>query len=449
MAQQLYFSRDSKMFVEFGGVDTATTRTVGALWEVPILDGFSFSQATNSSEITLAEMESTGGTSRRGRRLFNDSLAPVEWSFSTYMRPFKSAGGGNANDADSAAEVHSVEEAFWALMACADTYTANSFTRIANPVAGPVVTPGTGSETITFAESNRSVMPTCTLYFFINTAADNPVVYKITNAAVNEAGIDFDVDGIATINWSGFGKEITDFSGSVHRDATLPIHTDTTADSTVMAKGDIWIDSDNDDAFHLMSNVTSSNEASVQAIDEGTSATNNFIRNRLTQLAIIADDTNTFPGASSDGVYTLTLTGGNITITNNITYLVPEELGLVNKPIENITGARSVSGSFTCYLAYEDTGGNNGTSTDFFNDLTTSTSLEQVVNKFDLIFKVGGSTTDNSVPAVQFHLDKAHIEIPSHSIEDVISLETTFHGLGESIGDTDEVAITYYGPTPA
>ena len=100
MAQQLYFSRDSKLFVEWSG-------TTG-LWEVPILDGFSFSQATNASEITLAEMESTAGSSRRGRRLFNDSLAPVEWSFSTYMRPFKSAGGGSANDADSATEVHSV-----------------------------------------------------------------------------------------------------------------------------------------------------------------------------------------------------------------------------------------------------------------------------------------------------------------------------------------------------
>jgi hypothetical protein len=39
MAQQLYFSRDSKMFIEFDGV----------VWEVPVLDGFSFSQATNST----------------------------------------------------------------------------------------------------------------------------------------------------------------------------------------------------------------------------------------------------------------------------------------------------------------------------------------------------------------------------------------------------------------
>ena len=78
MAQQLYFSRDSQMFLEVGS----------QVWKIPVLDGFSFSQATNTSEITLAEMEATDGTSRRGRRAFNDSLAPVDFSFSTYIRPF-------------------------------------------------------------------------------------------------------------------------------------------------------------------------------------------------------------------------------------------------------------------------------------------------------------------------------------------------------------------------
>ena len=82
MAQQLNYTRDTKMFLVFDG----------HAWHIPILDGFSFSQATNSSEITLSEMESTSG-SRRGRRAFNDSLAPAEWSFSTYVRPFASAGG--------------------------------------------------------------------------------------------------------------------------------------------------------------------------------------------------------------------------------------------------------------------------------------------------------------------------------------------------------------------
>ena len=74
MANNLFFSRDTRVLVEADS----------AVWEIPVLDGFSFSQATNSSEISLNEMESTSGVSRRGRRMFNDSYAPAEWSFSTF-----------------------------------------------------------------------------------------------------------------------------------------------------------------------------------------------------------------------------------------------------------------------------------------------------------------------------------------------------------------------------
>ena len=88
MANDLFFSRDTRVVVSDGT----------AYWEIPVLDGFSFSQATNTSEISLAEMSSavSGNKSRRGRRMFNDSYAPAEWSFSTYARPFKSATGNIA-----------------------------------------------------------------------------------------------------------------------------------------------------------------------------------------------------------------------------------------------------------------------------------------------------------------------------------------------------------------
>jgi hypothetical protein len=82
MAEFLHFSRDTKVYIEKDK----------RLWSIPVLDGFSFSQATNSSEITLNEMEDSTGRSRRGRRLFNDSLSAAEWSFSTYVRPFKAKG---------------------------------------------------------------------------------------------------------------------------------------------------------------------------------------------------------------------------------------------------------------------------------------------------------------------------------------------------------------------
>ena len=89
MADQLYFSRDTRLFVQMRNQDAEDDGTAGAgsVWELPVLDGYSFSQTTNTSEILLSEMESTTGVSRRGRRMFTDSLAPAEWSFSTYIRP--------------------------------------------------------------------------------------------------------------------------------------------------------------------------------------------------------------------------------------------------------------------------------------------------------------------------------------------------------------------------
>ena len=117
--------------ITIGGVDAAggsgaTARTGCGVWELPVVDGFSFSQATNTSEITLNEAVSSGGISRRGRQMFTDSFAPAEWSFSTYARPFKSSGGGkDVGDADRTTQrTHAVEEVLWASMVGGARYLA-------------------------------------------------------------------------------------------------------------------------------------------------------------------------------------------------------------------------------------------------------------------------------------------------------------------------------------
>jgi len=393
----LYFSRDSKMYVEIGS----------NVWEIPVLDGFSFSQANNSTEVTLSEMEDTSGTSKRGRRVFNDSLAPVEWSFSTYARPFLSEGSTAAGNAekDGTDKHHAVEEILWALMAGSATYTAPGGSQATaltgltfSSTATPNTTAGTGMSALDFNSSNKATLGTANIYFSLDDGGSDPVVYKLTEAVVNEASVDFDVDGIATIAWSGFGKTLTEDSKP------------------------------------------------TRTVFEAINSTNNYIRNRLTQLAVTAGDTTTFPGSGS-GVYTLTLTGGNITISNNISFLTPETLGTVNLPIGHVTGARSVSGSFTCYLGL-DSGTNTGTSTDFFNDLTSAASRDKIVNAFDITFKLGGVGTSSSVPVYQFNFPTAHLEIPAHSVEDVISLETSFQALPSTIGSTNEVAVKFAGVTP-
>ena len=201
MAQQLYFSRDSKMFLEFDSF----------VWEIPVLDGFSFSQATNSSEITLNEMESSAGVSRRGRRAFNDSLAPGEWSFSTYVRPFTAAGASQGSgSADAAAEVHAVEEVLWALMAGANNYTSSKYDKGGTDV----LVPGGSNMTVNFDSSNVAQLSTFNLYFVLGDA--NRTVMKLDGCVVGEASLDFDIDGIATIAWSGNAANIVDFTGSTH-----------------------------------------------------------------------------------------------------------------------------------------------------------------------------------------------------------------------------------------
>ena len=347
MAQQLYFSRDTKVFIKKGST----------VWELPVLDGFSFSQATNSSEITLAEMESTGGVSRRGRKQFNDSLAPAEWSLSTYVRPSGPA-----------------------------AYTGFTFT--------DQFTADTTDLNIDFSESNKSTLGTAEIFFVLGNA--NKKVYKLTGCVVNEASLDFDIDGIATINWSGMGSEIIDDTAT-----GIPVAT----------------------------------------VTEALTATNNFIRNRLTTLTVIPTTQNPTGDGSNEleASYALTLTGGNITMSNNVTFITPEEIGLVNTPIGHVTGTRSVSGSMTCYLS-KDTGLNTHSS-DLWQDLKAITNV--VTNSFALNFQIGGTTS--GTPRLEVTMPTCHLDIPTHSIEDVIAVETGFNALPSTIDGTNEATITYHG----
>ena len=75
-----------------------------------------------------------------------------------------------------------------------------------------------------------------------------------------------------------------------------------------------------------------------------------------------------------------------------------------------------------------------------FEDLVGD--INTIINKFALTFDIGGKTTK---PRLQFKMPVCHLEVPSHSIDDVISLETNFHGLGSTIGESDEVTLKYFG----
>ena len=373
MADTFYFSRDTKLVLE---------DSQGVGYNIPVLDGFSFSQATNTTEVTLNEMATAAGASRRARQMFTDSYAPAEWSFSTYIRPFTSGGGGTGGEHSSAFS-HVVEEALWNALA--------GSAAIGESGAGFSAPDANGAD-LSFANSNKTTLDTFDLYFEMGSGKTNPTIYKIEGCVVNEVSIDFDIDGIATANWSGFGQIITE-------------------------------------------------ESSMATIDisEGTAAgdTNNFIRNRLTDLAVTAT-----AAGNIETLYELTLTGGNITIGNNITFLTPETLGIVNQPLGHVTGTRSVSGNFTCYL---NTPASGNSSADLFEDIIGSTSV--ITNDFNLVFTVGGTVGHTAGgPSFKVILPTCHLEVPTHSIDDIVSLETTFHALPTSVDGTDEATIEFKGP---
>tara|TARA_B100000900_G_C20587326_1_gene720139 strand:- start:743 stop:2170 length:1428 start_codon:yes stop_codon:yes gene_type:complete len=473
MATNLFFSRDTKVYVElFNGAGAST-----GVFEIPVLDGFSFSQTQNSTEVTLAEMESSAGVSKRGRRVFNDSLAPVEWSFSTYVRPFESAGedvAGNANKrtGTNGHTQHAVEEALWAMFVGAADYVAT--TTSADATLTGITSDSTDMD-IDFSNSNKSLLGVGNIYFSLSDADANPKVYKCTDAVVNEASLDFDIDGIATINWSGFASTLVEASKP-----TRTVFEGINATNNYIRNRLTQLTIDSADPVTFPGNqtsvtgITKGSTTSFAAAGHGLSAGDSiaFIGNTgitdsgaeafgsKTFTVLAATDANNFTvnvnssgfansyGGSGtsvgDGVYELTLTGGSVTMTNNITYLTPETIGSVNTPIGHVSGARSISGGFQCYLAF-DTTDNDGTSTDFFNDMTSATAKTKVVNSFATTFKVGGSS---ATPRLELNFPTAHFEIPAHSIEDVISLETTFQALPSTIDSTNEAAIKYVGLTP-
>jgi len=407
-----HFSRDTKVYMKFDVDGAATSDT---LYEIPVLDGFSFSQATNTSEITLNEA-ADGSTlnSKRGRMMFNDSLAPVEWSFSTYMRPTTSAAanvwvsGGHAGSSKKFA----VEGPLWGAM------SGTTYSYASNPgaTAGANITPASWEPNIfNFENSNKVALGVFDLFFvmgaandtdgtFDTTADGNITIYKIANCSVGSASIDFDIDGLAQVAWSGQGAIITE-----------------------QAK--------------LVTGTGTDFEATKGLVDEGVDSTSNFVRQKLTSMEATYSAANSTGTDMSDpgAAYALTLTGGNITIENNLSYLTPETLGVVNQPLGHVMGTRSVSGNFTCYLNTVDNG-----SAELFENIIEGTG--QVTNAFNLFFSIGGT---GQTPRVDVLIPRAHFEVPTHSIEDVISLDVAFHGLGADLSDStiqsgeSEIKITY------
>ena len=426
------------------GVANTTGFTNLNTQEIQVLEGFTFSQNTNATQITISE---AGVAPVRGQRSFNTSLAPVDFSFSTYIRPYNATtaitaeesvlwntlfsandynatgvtqtlGGTatyvyaytNANSTGTLTISLTTGTLTSATILVGDIVTIGGFTSATGgaltsfnapalvksykiggssitsgtvPITGltelvleyvnPTTTATTGltnaspklyraawspiSATlsqVTAAGSNVNQLLKFAMFFSV----DN-VVYQVDNCAMNQAMIDFGLGNIATIQWTG---QATALSQSAVALSTITA----TAGTTYTAKN--------------------------------TSAP--FITNKLSTVTFSL--VNALGSATAGTAYTIALTGGSVTINNNIIYVTPANLGVVNLPAVYYTGTRAISGSMTAYLKTgSGVGGTGQLLADMLAAISASTEPMAAVQ-----LAIGGSANSTKVvldmPAVTF-----------------------------------------------
>jgi len=471
------------------GVIITTGFTAANTQEIQVLDGFTFSQNTNADVITISE---AGVAPVRGQRSFNTSLAPVDFSFSTYVRPF------NATTAITAEE-----SVLWNAMFSAVDYNATASTLSLAGTIGSITyafsnTTGTGTLTIPLTSGTLTtgatvgdiitisgftaatggalnsfnapaliksykaggasittgavpatgltelvleyVNPTVTatsaftltspklyrgawapiaatqsivtaassnlnqlLKFGMFFAVDN-VVYQVDNCAMNQVMIDFGLDAIATLQWTGQATKLTESAVAL---STITA----TAGTSYTAK------------------IT----------------TAPFITNKLSTVAFT---TLNALGSAAATTYTIALTGGSVTINNNISYITPANLGVVNVPAVYYTGTRSITGTINAYLK---TGSGVGSTGQLLSDMlaAASASVEPIAS---VSLAIGGSTNSNRVvlemPAVTF-------TVPSVDVQQVISTAINFTAEGYvpnttanantfALDETNDLTVRYF-----
>jgi hypothetical protein len=85
-----------------GRVKAGAYKDAGSLFsetntfEIQVLEGMTFSQNTTIDTVTLNE---AGAAPARGQRSFNTALEPLDFSFSTYLRPFNNGTNITAEEA--------------------------------------------------------------------------------------------------------------------------------------------------------------------------------------------------------------------------------------------------------------------------------------------------------------------------------------------------------------
>ena len=377
-------------------------------FKLGVLDGYSFSQGSDATDVTISE---AGAEPNRGSKRFNDSLPPAEWSFQTYVRPFK-----HGTDSHRSTGTHDmVENILWAAIAGKDI-TGGSETGTSETA---VTCDGTDAD-VSFARSDHHELLKLSIFF----ALEN-TTYRLNECQVNQAEIDFSIDGIATISWSGNATTIDQVSTAIEDPSKVSIATRTSATDSTSSSSTAATYTE---AFNYV-DTTAPNDA-------------DYLRNKLSTLTLTHAKNSAgvleVNATDSTTTYDINITGGSLTIANNITYVTPETLGLVDVPVGSFSGARQVSGSLTMYLDTKPNGSNS-----LLSDLTAATDL--VNNAFDMSLFMGGGSS--STPVVEFDLPIAHLQIPTIETADIISTTVEFAAQGSNLLTGDEMTVKYKGLT--
>ncbi len=426
-------------------------------WEIKVLDGYSFSQATTTEDITISE---AGVAPIRGQKTFNVAVEPPEVTLSTYIRPYD----------NTTPLVDAPERILWASLA-GNAFVIDGSGNMIDTTAGNgnAIEQTISQMNIDFEESDSNELAKLTFWFHLENST-----YRVDNVNLSSAEIDFAIDDIATIAWSGMGTAVTELTPADH--ATVVAWAAGTDYAGVPATSS--------DSFlrNKLSTVTLQNaEVEGTALDTGTATSGTtttmvdsgatFITDSIIangdyvrysddsfvtwETRIIASFTETevtiegtydttpttgdyqfYAAADLAGQnYTIAITGGSLTIENNMNFLTPEELGVVNQPLSGFAETRAVSGSITAYL---DTGF-YGTAA-LLDDLLEN--INSVTNSYNFVLSVGGLT---STKHVDLTLATAQLAIPTINVEDVIATEIVFSGQGSAglIENQDEVTVTY------
>ena len=392
--------------------------TAANTFRIGVLDGYSFSQGSESTDVTINE---AGSAPNRGSKRFNDALPPAEWSFGTYVRPFKH--GAASFRADGTYDM--VENILWSALAGTGLSDAS----------GAAVATSTGAANgalVDFVESDVHELMKLNIFF----ALEN-TTYRLNDAQINQAEIDFSIDGIAQITWSGNATTIDQVTTAYEDPSKYQIEA---------------YDADGASLTHT-SGSTDTYVENYNFADTVGPSDADYLRNKLSSLYLDADAQGggNASGGLDDKTYDINITGGSITIANNVTYVTPETIGIVDKPIGSFTGARTITGSLTMYLDTKSNGSNQ-----LLTDLAAATDL--VTNVFDVRLYMGvagavGSdgdamgSDDFTAPGVEFNMPRCHLQVPTIETGDLISTTVEFAAHGSDLLTGDEMKVKYLGST--